>query len=105
MKTKKEEKQAERHEERAKSLMVDFSKVSVQLTFEGEPKILDMRKPLGNAIRQASGDIALDEFARKVYFSEGHVEVPEEYFAFLKHVVKEKYNVPTQQAFESLLTI
>lgn len=105
MKTRKEEKQAERHEERAKSLMVDFSKVSVQLTFEGGPKILDMRKPLGNAIRQASGDIALDEFARRVYFSEGAVEVPEEYFGFIRQVVREKYNVPTQEAFDKLLTI
>lgn len=87
------------------SLMVDFAKVSVQLTFEGEPKELDMRKPLGNAIRQASGDIALDEFARKVYFSEGAIEVPTEYAPFILHVVREKYNVPTQQAIESLLTI
>ena len=100
MKTKKEEIKEEK-----KVLLVDFSKVSVQLTFEGDPKELDFRKSLGKAIRQASGDIALDEFARKVYFSEGHVEVPEEYFAFIKHVVREKYNIPTQQAFESLLTI
>lgn len=105
MKTKKEERPAERQEEKAKSLMVDFSRISVQLTFEGSPRVIDLRKPLGNAIRAAAGDIALDEFARKVYYSEGPVDVPEEYFAFIKHVVKEKYNVPTQEAFESLLTI
>lgn len=103
MKTKKEEKTE--NQEKAKSLMVDFGKISVQLTFEGDPKELDMRKPLGNAIRQASGDIALDDFARKVYFSEGAVEVPAEYVPFILHVVKEKYNVPTQQAIESLLTV
>lgn len=103
MKTKKEEKTE--NQEKAKSLMVDFGKISVQLTFEGDPKELDMRKPLGNAIRQASGDIALDDFARKVYFSEGAVEVPSEYIPFILHVVREKYNVPTQQAIESLLTI
>lgn len=99
MKTKKEENKEK------KVLLVDFSKVSVQLTFEGDPNELDMRKSLGNAIRQASGDIALDEFARKVYFSEGEIEVPTEYAPFIKHVVKEKYNVPTQEAFESLLTV
>ena len=92
-------------EEKAKSLIADFGKVSVQLTFEGEPKVLDMRKPLGNAIRAAAGDIALDEFARRVYFSDGPVEVPAEYVPFILHVVKDKYNVPTQEAFESLLTI
>lgn len=100
MKTKKEEIKEEK-----KVLLVDFSKVSVQLTFEGDPKELDFRKSLGNAIRQTSGDIALDEFARKVYFSEGHVEVPTEYASFILRIVKDKYNTPTQQAFESLLTI
>lgn len=104
MKTRKEEK-AGRQEKKTESLLADFSKVSVQLTFEGAPKLLDMRKPLGNAIRAAAGDIALDEFARRVYFSEGPVEVPAEYVPFILHVVKEKYNVPTQEAFESLLTI
>ena len=101
MKTKKEEKAARQ----AEPLMADFSKVSVQLTFEGDPKVLDMRKPLGNAIRQASGDIALDEFARKVYFSEGEIEVPAEYVPFIRQVVKEKYNVPTQRAFDNMLAI
>lgn len=86
------------------SIPVDFSKISVQLTFEGAPRIIDFRKPLGNAIRAAAGDIGLDEFARKIYFSEGPVEVPGEYFAFIKHVVKDKYNIPTQEAFEKLLT-
>ncbi|WP_455609195.1 hypothetical protein [Bacteroides rodentium] len=104
MKTRKEEK-AGRQEKKAESLLADFSKVSVQLTFEGEPKMLDMRKPLGNAIRAAAGDIALDEFARRVYFSEGPVEVPAEYIPFIMQVVRDKYNVPTQEAFESLLTI
>lgn len=99
MKTKKEENKEK------KVLLVDFSKVSVQLTFEGDPNELDMRKSLGNAIRQASGDIALDEFARKVYFSEGEVEVPVEYAPFILHVVKEKYNYPTQEAFKKLLTV
>lgn len=104
MKTRKEEK-AGRQEEKTESLLADFSKVSVQLTFEGTPKILDMRKPLGNAIRAAAGDIALDEFARRVYFSEEPVEVPAEYVPFILQVVRDKYNVPTQEAFESLLTI
>lgn len=100
MKTKKEEKSEE-----GRSIQMDFSKVSVQLKFEGDPELIDLRKPLGNAIRQASGDIALDEFARKVYFSEGEVEVPVEYAPFILHVVKEKYNYPTQEAFKKLLTV
>ena len=98
-------KKEKENNEKKKVLLVDFSKVSVQLTFEGDPKVLDMRKHLGNAIRQASGDIALDEFARNLYFSEGEIEVPTEYVPFILQVAREKYNVPTQKALESLLTI
>ena len=48
---------------------VDFGKVKVQLTFEGNPVEFNMRKVIGNMIRQNTNDIGLDEFARKVYFS------------------------------------
>lgn len=91
--------------EKEKNIKIDFSKVSIQLTFEGEAKVVDFRKELGNAMRAASGDIALDDFARKVYFSEGEVEVPETYVPFILRVVKERYNYPTQEAFKQLLTI
>lgn len=100
MKTKKEETKEEK-----KSLSVDFGKVNVQLKFEGDPEIIDFRKSLGNALRSASGDIALDEFAREVYFSDGAVAVPQEYVKFILHVVEEKYNVPSQEAFKALLTL
>ena len=102
MKTKKEQ---EKKENEKKPLMVDFGKVSVQMTFEGKPEEVDYRHSLGNAMRQASGDIALDEFARKVYFSEGEVEVPLNYIPFIQQVVKDKYNIPTQEAFDKLLTL
>lgn len=98
-------KEKETKENEKKPLMVDFSKVSLQMTFEGDPQVVDIRKPLGNAIRAAAGDIALDEFARKVYFSEGEVEVPIDYIPFIQQVVKDKYNIPTQEAFDKLLTL
>lgn len=98
-------KEKETKENEKKPLMVDFSKVSVQITFEGEPVEIDFRHNLGNAMRQASGDIALDDFARKVYFSEGEVEVPLDYIPFILQVVKDKYNIPTREAFDKLLTL
>lgn len=98
-------KEKETKENEKKPLMVDFGKVSVQMTFEGEPEKINYRHSLGNAIRQASGDIALDEFARKVYFSKGEVEVPLDYIPFILQVVKDKYNIPTQEAFNKLLTL
>lgn len=99
MKAKTENKEAK------KVLKVDFGKVSVQLSFEGEPEIMDVRKGLGNAIRAATGDIAMNDFAREIYYSEGAIEVPEEYIPFIRQTISNGYIVPVQEAFEKLLTL
>ena len=85
--------------------MIDFGKVMVQHTFEGDPVEVDMRKQLGNKIHQTTGDIGFDDFARTIYFSEGEVEVPQEYIEPLKQLVKENYLASVQRAFNELLTI
>lgn len=84
---------------------VDFSKVMVQHTFEGEPVAVDIRKQLANRIHQTTGDIGFDDFARTMYFSEGEIEVPEEYIEQLKQVVKETFLASVQRAINGLLTI
>lgn len=99
MKTKAETKDVK------KILMVDFGKVSVQLSFEGEPEMMDIRKGLGNAIRASTGDIAMNDFARDIYYSEGAIEVPEEYIPFIRQTIGKGYIVPVQEAFEKLLTL
>lgn len=86
-------------------VMIDFGKVMVQHTFEGEPVAVDMRKQLGNKIHQTTGDIGFDDLARTIYFSEGEVEVPHEYIEPLKQIVKENYLASVQRAFNELLTI
>lgn len=88
-----------------KKLMVDFGKVMIQHTFEGDKISVDVRKQLGNKIHQTTGDIGFDDFARKVYFSEGEIEVPVEYVEQLKNVVKSNYTVALQRAFEELLNV
>lgn len=85
--------------------MIDFGKVMIQHTFEGEPVAVDMRKQLGNKIHQTTGDIGFDDFARTIYFSEGEVEVPQEYIEPLKQLVKENYLASVQRALNGLLTI
>lgn len=88
-----------------KKVMIDFSKVMVQHTFEGEPVAVDMRKQIGNKIHQTTGDIGFDDFARVIYFSEGKIEVPHEYVEPLKQLVKETYLASVQRAFNDLLTV
>ena len=87
------------------NVIFDFGKVMVQHTFEGEPVAVDMRKQLGNKIHQTTGDIGFDVLARTIYFSEGEVEVPQEYIEPLKQLVKENYLASVQRAFNELLNI
>ena len=87
-----------------KKRMVDFSKVMVQHTFEGEKIAVDLRKQLGNKIQQTTGDIGFDDFARQIYFSEGEIEVPDEYIDPLKQVVKDNFLASVQRALNELLT-
>ena len=82
---------------------VDFSKLKVQLTFEGAPVEIDFRKVLGNLIHQNTPDIGLDTFARTIYFSDGEVEVPDEYIEPILRIAGNSLNVPAQNALNELL--
>lgn len=82
---------------------VDFSKLKVQLTFEGAPVEIDFRKVLGNLIHQSTPDIGLDTFARTIYFSDGEVEVPDEYIEPILRIASQGLNVPAQNALNELL--
>lgn len=86
-----------------KKRVIDFSKVMVQHTFEGEKIAVDLRKQLGNKIHQTTGDIGFDDFARQIYFSEGEIEVPDEYMDPLKQVVKDNFLASVQRAINDLL--
>lgn len=86
-----------------KKIMIDFGKVMVQHTFEGEKIEIDIRKQLGNKIHQTTGDIGYDDFARDIYFSEGEIEVPMEYVEPLRNTLKEHYLVSVQRAIYELL--
>lgn len=82
---------------------IDFSKVKVQMTFEGEPVEVDMRRELGNLIHQRTADLGLDEVARKIYFSEGEVEIPDEYIKPICTIVRSGFLIPAQEAICELL--
>lgn len=86
-------------------VMIDFGKVMVHHSFEGDPVAVDMRKQLGNKIHQTTGDIGFDDLAHNIYFSEGEIEVPHEYIEPLKAIIKDNYLASVQRAFNELLTV
>lgn len=85
------------------NMRIDFSKVMIQHTFEGEPVVVDIRKQLANRIHQTTGDIGFDEFAKALYFSDGEIDVPEEYVEQIKAVVKNTFLASVQKAVNDLL--
>ena len=82
---------------------VNFKEMSIQLTFEGQPVVMDVRKTVGNTIRQNTADIGLDELARTIYFSEGEVEIPDEYIPAILRISSACFTVPMQQAISESL--
>lgn len=84
-------------------LKVDFSKIKIHFTFEGEPTEVDLRKELANAIHQTTNDIGFDDFARNLYYSDGDIEVPSDYIQKIMDIASKKYIVPVQIALKQLL--
>ena len=74
----------------------------VEINFEGDLVEVDIRKQLANHIRQSTNDIALDDFAREIYYSEEAIEVPEEYIQPIISVAKACMIVPVQRALSKI---
>lgn len=84
-------------------MKANFKELKVMMDFEGEPVTLDIRHALGNAIRRSTADIGVDETARKIYFSDGEVELPDEHADAIRAVAAKTFVVPVQQAVEETL--
>lgn len=84
-------------------MRINFKEMNIKLTFEGEPVVMDVRHMVGNVIHQNTADLGMDELARKIYFSDGEVEVPEELIPELLSISASCFNVPLQQAIKDQL--
>lgn len=72
------------------SKKIDFSKVTVPVSFNGSKRTFNVSHVLGNAMRYTGsvvGDIGFDELAKTIYFSDKEVEVPTEYVKPLVQVI------------------
>ena len=50
-------------------MKVDFSKVSINATVEGDPVVIDLTKEVGNLVYGRTADIAVSDFGKKIYYS------------------------------------
>lgn len=71
---------------------IDFTKMEVQVSFDGTKRVLNIAKILGNDMMYNGSvimDIGFEELARKIYFSDGPVEVPDQYVQPMLRVINE----------------
>lgn len=84
-------------------MKISFEKLIIEVNFEGETMAIDVRHQLGNAIYQTTSDIGFADFAREIYYSEGEIEVPEEYIDPILSVSAQRFVVPVQKALINIL--
>ena len=69
---------------------IDFTKINVQVSFNGSCKTFNTAHVVGNAMRYTGsvvGDIGFDKLAETIYFSDGEVEIADEYIRPLVQVI------------------
>ena len=73
-------------------MKVNFRIIEVQVSFEGEKRVCDIAREIGNMMMyngSISLDIGFEDLARTIYYSDGEVEVPERYCKAIIEVVKQ----------------
>lgn len=71
---------------------IDFTKINVQVSFNGTCKTFNMAHAVGNAMRYTGsvvGDIGFDKLAEIIYFSNGEVDIADEYVRPLAQVISD----------------
>ena len=71
---------------------IDFTKMEIQVSFDGTKNLFNIAKVLGNDMKYNSSvmlDIGFEELAKTIYFSDGPVDVPDQYAQPILRVVNE----------------
>ena len=72
-------------------MKVNFRIIEVQVSFEGEKRVFDIAREIGNMMMYNGSillDIGFEELAKEIYYSKDEVEIPERYCKALELVVK-----------------
>ncbi|MBQ8969159.1 MAG: hypothetical protein IJ064_05455 [Bacteroidaceae bacterium] len=71
---------------------IDFTKMEIEVSFDGTRKLFNIAKVLGNDMKYNGSvicDIGFEELAKAIYFSDGPVDVPEQYIQPMLRVINE----------------
>ena len=73
-------------------MKINFSSITVQVSFDGTKKTFNIAKNVGNDMMyngSVISDIGFEELAKQIYFSDGEVEIPPQYVKPLLQVIME----------------
>jgi len=73
-------------------MKVNFKRIEVQTSFEGDRKVYDITNDLGNMMMYNGSillDIGFEDLAKTIYYSKSEVEIPERYCKAVIEVVKQ----------------
>ena len=88
-----------------KIMKVDFSKVSINATVEGDPVVIDLTKEVGNLVYGRTADIAVSDFGKKIYYSKEAIDVPRPMAESIKEIIMgSSFIAPLKNAMNELLT-
>lgn len=79
-------------------MKIDFSKVKVQVSFDGTHQVFNIAKEIGNDMMYNGSvicDIGFEELAREIYFSDSEVEIPTQYVQPLIQVISQGMYIAT----------
>lgn len=72
------------------SMKIDFTKIEVQVSFDGTRKKFNIAKEVGNDMMYNGSviqDIGFEKLAEEIYYSDGEVEIPQQYMKPLAQVI------------------
>lgn len=81
---------------------VDFTHMQVQISFDGQCRTVNVAKDLGNDMMFNSSvlsDIGFEDLARNIYYSEGPVDIPEQYIQPMLRVISECNYIATVKRY------
>ena len=71
-------------------MKIDFTKIKVQVSFDGTHKTFNIAKEIGNGMMYNGSvmcDIGFEDLERQIYFSDGEVEIPSQYVQHILQIV------------------
>lgn len=70
---------------------INFKNLEVQTSFEGTKDVFDTTKVIGNLMMYNGSvllDIGFEDLAKRIYYSDGEVDIPNKYVGALSEVIK-----------------